>query len=151
MCEYKREGERFRLSCLLTDREAGVDTLGNCFLYPGGLNLNEPGIHYDMYLERVEGMHIYQQEDKSINEYFVCMPYTYTWGKNQTSDICSLWWILRIPCFAKEAKCIIACTVYSISYDVAELTFAGRNEVVYSKALLSPVLRASISGSKHTQ
>lgn len=81
MCEYKREGERFRLSCLLTDREAGVDTLGNCFLYPGGLNLNEPRIHYDMYLERVEGMHIYQQEDKSINEYFVCMSYTYTWGK----------------------------------------------------------------------
>lgn len=36
-------------------------------------------------------------------------------------------------------------------YDVAELTFAGRNEVVYSKALFSPVLRASISRSKHTQ
>lgn len=42
LCEYKREGERFRLSCLLADREAGVDTLGNCFLYPGGLSLNEP-------------------------------------------------------------------------------------------------------------
>lgn len=85
-----------------------------------------------------------------MNILFVC--YILTHGeKNQTSDICSLWWILRIPCFAKEAKCIIACTVYSISYDVAELTFAGRNEVVYSKALLSPVLRASISGSKHTQ
>lgn len=73
--------------------------------------MNEPGIHYDMYLERVEGMHIYQQEDGSINEYIVCMLYTYTWGKkNQTSDICSNWWILRIPCFAKEAKFIIACT-----------------------------------------
>lgn len=76
-----------------------------------------------------------------MNILFVCHILTHG-EKNQTSDICSLWWILRIPCFAKEAKCIIACTVYSISYDVAELTFAGRNEVVYSKALLSPVLRA---------
>lgn len=49
-----------------------------------------------------------------MNILFVC--YMLTHGeKNQTADICSNWWILRIPCFAKEAKYIIACTVYSIS------------------------------------
>lgn len=38
-------GEGFRLSSgLLANREAGPDTLKNCFLYPGRLDLNEPAI-----------------------------------------------------------------------------------------------------------
>lgn len=48
-----------------------MDTLEYCVLYPGGLKVNEPEIHYEMYLERVEGMHIFQQEDGSINEYIL--------------------------------------------------------------------------------